>query len=269
MAVLVTAAVLAAAPGDRDPFDPNPAPEPEAQARQLRNQVQNFPQQVRVQVEFIEMPHELLTELLYRSDPPSADAGTLRDVVQARVKKGDATILETLVVTARSGEKASVESVSEFIYPTEYEKGSVPNSVSLSIGGDSQPMDGEAAAGGLELGKLATPPLPTSFETRNLGATLEVEPTLGMNGDIIDLRFAPSYVWHTGNTYFMEEKDRLGNVTKVQMPVIYTIRTTTALTLRDSQYQMPCVLTPKNGQGKGDATRKIMLFVKCDVLTVK
>lgn len=270
MAVFLTAAVIAAAPGDRNPFEPGPAREPEEQARQLRNQVQqqHFPQQVRVQVEFIELPHELLTELLYRSDPPSADAGTLRDILEARIKKGDATVLETLIATARSGEKASVESVSEFIYPTEYEKGAVPNSVTVSTG-VSQTLEGESAAGGLELGKLAIPPLPTSFETRNLGATLEIEPTLGADGNVIDLRFAPSYVWHTGDTYFMEEKDRLGNVAKVQMPVIYTIRTNTALTLRDNQYQMPCVLTPKDGEGKSDPSRKIMLFVKCDVLTVK
>jgi hypothetical protein len=271
--VTFVSAIVWAAPGDRGAVIPgrdDPDPELEA-AGQFKAQRVDFPRQIRVQVEFIEMPHELLTELLYQSRPGSADAGTLREVVQARVKKGDATILETMICTARSGEKGMTESISEYIYPTEYEKGTVPNSVTVSVGGTSSTAVTEEGktASALELGKLIAPPTPSSFETRNLGSTLEIEPTLGAGNDIIDLRFAPDLVWHTGDTYFREEKDSLGNVTKIQMPVMYTIRTTTAVTMRDGQYQMPCVLTPKDVKGSGDPSRKVMLFVKCDVVTVK
>ncbi|QJE98315.1 hypothetical protein [Luteolibacter luteus] len=267
----VTAALLAA-PGDRGPVIPAREPEPEEQARELlapQAQQNNFPRQVRVQVEMIEMPHELLTELLYRSSPGTADAGMLRDVVQARVKKGDAAILETMICTARSGEKALSESISEYIYPTAYERSQTPNSVSITVNGATATAEDGSTTSPVELAKLIAPPTPTSFETRNCGSTLEIEPTLGGNDKIIDLRFAPDCVWHTGDTYYMEEKDRLGNVTKIQMPVIYSARTTTALTLKDGQYQMPCVLTPKDGKGNPDPSRKVMLFVKCDVLMVK
>jgi hypothetical protein len=264
-------AVLWAAPGDKGPVVP-PEPQPEEQARELlapQAQRNNFPRQVRVQVELIEMPHELLTELLYKGTPSNADAGMLRDVVQARVKKGDATILETMICTARSGEKALSESISEYIYPTAYERAQVPNSVSISVNGVTATAEDGKTTSPLELAKLIAPPTPTSFETRNCGSTLEIEPTLGGDDKTIDLRFAPDCVWHTGDTYYMEEKDSLGNVTKIQMPLIYSVRTTTALTLKDGQYQMPCVLTPKDVKGNGDPSRKVMLFVKCDVLVVR
>lgn len=266
LAALVSAVVLAA-PGNKDPFVPAQAdPEPEEQARQLLNQPANFPREVRVQVEFIEMPHELLTEFLYRSSPRSADAGVLRDAVQARVKKGDAAILETMICTARSGEKALVESIQEYIYPTTYEPGKVPNSLTVSLGTGTGP---EGSTPALDAGKFIGPPTPASFETRNLGSTLEVEPTLGGDGRIIDLRFAPTLVWHTGDTYYMEHKDASGNVTKVQMPEIYSIRMNTALTCLDGQYNMQGIATPKAAEGEADPSRKIMIFVKCDVLTVR
>lgn len=272
MLAAVTAALLAA-PGDRGPVIPGHGdPEPEEQAREMlapQAQQNNFPKQVRVQVELIEMPHELLTDLLYKSSQGTADASMLRDVVQARVKKGDAAVLETMICTARSGEKALSESISEYIYPTAYERSQTPNSVSITVNGAATTAEDGGAPGSLELAKLIAPPTPTSFETRNCGSTLEIEPTIGGNDMIIDLRFAPDCVWHTGDTYYMEEKDRLGNVTKIQMPVIYSARTTTALTLKDGQYQMPCVLTPKDAKGTADPSRKIMLFVKADILVVK
>ena len=272
MLAAVTAALFAA-PGDKGPLIPGRGePEPEDQAKEMlapQAQQNNFPRQVRVQVELIEMPHELLTELLYKGNPGTADAGMLRDVVQARVKKGDAAILETMICSARSGEKALTESISEYIYPTAYERAQTPNSVSITVNGATAAAEDGSTTVPLELAKLVSPPAPTSFETRNYGSTLEVEPTLGANGNIIDLRFAPDCVWHTGDTYYMEEKDRLGNVTKIQMPLIYSVRTNTALTLKDGQYQMPCVLTPKDMKGERDPSRKVMLFVKCDVLVVK
>lgn len=270
--VSLVSAMVWAAPGDRGPFlKPGAlAPEEEEAADALKpRRNPDGPRQLRVQVELIEMSHDLLTELLYMSRPESADAGMLRDVVQARVKKGDATMLETMICTARSGEKATTESISEYIYPTEYEKGQVPNSVSISVNGATTTVEDGKTTGPLEIGKLVSPPTPSGFETRNLGSTLEIEPTLGGNNRIIDLRFAPDCVWHTGDTYFMEEKDSLGNVTKIQMPVMYSIRTTTALTLLDGQYQMPCVLTPKDEKGNADRSKKVMLFVKCDVMEVK
>jgi hypothetical protein len=80
---------------------------------------------------------------------------------------------------------------------------------------------------------------------------------------------APDMVWHTGETVWLERKDSLGNISKIQMPKIYSLRTTTALTCKEGQYVLAAALSPKDGEGTTDPSRKVMVFVKCDILVVK
>lgn len=115
-------------------------------------------------------------------------------------------------------------------------------------------------------GEVATP---TSWETRNLGSTLEIEPIIAEGNRIIDVRLVPELVWHTGNTVWHEGKDSAGNPFKVQMPDIYTLRVNTSISCVKGHYTLVCAQSPKDAKGDTDTTRKVMVFVKCDVLTVK
>jgi hypothetical protein len=76
-------------------------------------------------------------------------------------------------------------------------------------------------------------------------------------------------VWHTGSVTWHEGKDQLGNPFHVRMPDFYTLRLNTALTLVSGQYALAGALSPKDDKGETDMTRKVMVFVKCDVLVVK
>jgi general secretion pathway protein D len=106
-------------------------------------------------------------------------------------KKG-ADMMTAPSVTARSGQKAKIEVIREFIYPTEYEPPEIPN----SIGGQGQ---AGGIGGGSSVGNIpVTPSTPTAFETRNTGVTLEIEPTIGENDFMIDLRFVPEIVEFEG-----------------------------------------------------------------------
>lgn len=222
------------------------------------------PRMIRVQVEYVELSHETLTDLLFLADPPSADATPLRKQVQELVKKGEAKVIETMICNARSGEKALAESINEFIYPTEYEPWELPNEVDVpDKPGGITPDDVRA------LENLVTPATPTSFESRNLGTTFEIEPTSGADDQYIDLRLAPDMVWHTGESIWVERKDSLGNSCKIQMPKFYSLRITTALTCKEGQYVLAAALSPKDAEGTTDQSRKIMVFVKCDILVVK
>lgn len=80
----------------------------------------DLPKQIRVQAEFIDVSHEQLTELLFGEKPPANDVELRKQVAQL-VKDGKATILETMICTGRSGQRAQSESIEEVIYPTEYE----------------------------------------------------------------------------------------------------------------------------------------------------
>jgi len=213
------------------------------------------PLMVQVQVEFIEMSHESLTKLLFLSTPKTMDATPLRKQVQDMVGKNEARVMETQIVLSKSGAKATTESIHEYIYPSEYEPPSFA------------PADD--AAQGPKHTKDFLGPIATAFETKNLGSTLEIEPTLAANEKTIDLRLAPEFIWHTGDNLFWEGKDSVGNTGKVQMPVFYCIRFNAGISCVPGQYTLAAVLSPKNTKGELDETRKVMVFVKCDVLAAR
>lgn len=86
-------------------------------------------------------------------------------------------------IIARSGERSKVEVIREFIYPTEYEPPELPNESGTNPEGSVFPV---------------TPAHPTAFETRNVGVTLEVEPTIGPNKQFIELSLQPELVEFEG-----------------------------------------------------------------------
>jgi hypothetical protein len=220
-----------------DPFDP----------------MIDAPKMIRVQVEHIELPHKDLTRLLMEDKAVTADATELRMKLQELVEKDEAKIFDTQIVVGRSGQKSTIESIHEFMYPTEYESVNPP-----------QPNSGKEKYTPPSI--CSNPVTPTAYETKNLGSMLEAEPTIGEDERIIDLRFLPELIWHTGDTVWYERKDELGNVTKVAMPDFYKLSINTSITCVAGQYIMAGVLSPKDEKGGVDRNRKIMIFVKCDVL---
>ena len=225
-------------------------------AGQEKKEVAGARKQIRVQVEFIDVSHEQLTELMFGTKPASNDT-ELRQQVAQLVKDGKARIMETLLCTGPTGQKSTTESVEEFIYPTEYEPGNFARDHEVKEPSKTEP----AATGKLE----AIGPTPMAFDTRNLGSTMEIEPTVSEDGRRIDLRFVPEIVCHVGNTTWADWKDEHGS-SPVQMPTMYTLRMNTSVTLANGKPLLAGALTPKNEQGLPDFTRKLMVFVKADVL---
>jgi Flp pilus assembly secretin CpaC len=219
-------------------------------------EILNLPKQIRVQVEFIEMPHEELTNLMTKPRSGANDQD-LRDACTKLVEQNKATILETTSVIARSGQKASTESITEFIYPTEWKPYELPNQL--------EAPESDESPKALE---LIPQPTPTAFETRNLGTTLQVEPTLGEEGRIIDLRLDSELVFHAGNENWSQWVTKKGDGS-IKMPTMYSIRLNTGLTMIDGQPCLVAVQSPKDDSGKTDFTRKIAVFVRCDVLIIR
>ncbi|MCW1924535.1 hypothetical protein OKA05_18360 [Luteolibacter arcticus] len=216
-----------------------------------------LPRLVRVQAEFIEVSHETLTKLLLKPREGADDSGLRQDLAKL-AEEGKATVVETMLCTGRSGEKSLAESLKEYIYPTEYEPAEISKEIHTTAnGGKLEGISRDSAVG----------PTPTSFETRNLGSSLEIAPTLSENGKIIDLRLEPQIVYHVGNETWAEWKDKRGDAS-VRMPSMYTARLSTAVTLLDGQPLLVAALSPKGENGFPDFKRKLMVFVRCDVLSV-
>lgn len=211
----------------------------------------DLPKMIRVQVEWVEMEHTTMTKLM-AGNRVSANDGDLRRACRVLEEEGEATVLETAIVLARPGQKAVVESIQEYIYPTEFSPAELPNDVSIS-GPGGEGVD------------VATPTTPTAFETRNLGTTLEVEPNVGADDRVIDLRLSPEIAYHVGDTVWSEWEGKRGDAS-VKMPKIYSLRVSTGVTLLDGQYLMMAVQSPKDEEGNADFGKKLMIFVRCNVL---
>jgi|TARA_B110000879_G_scaffold62694_2_gene88115 general secretion pathway protein D len=166
--------------------------------------------------------------------------GQVQMIMRGLAQKKGADVMTAPSIVSRSGERATIEIIREFIYPTEYEPPELPQSVGVGGG-----IDG--GAGGAAGGNIfpVTPATPTAFETRNTGVTLEVEPILGEDGYTIDLTFKPEIVEFEGFINYGSPiqspgTDALGNPitititeNRIEMPVFSTRRVNTSLTIYD------------------------------------
>jgi hypothetical protein len=179
---------------------------------------------------WVEVTHDAInTSLLKISDPSSWVGGGLYE----EVSKSGARILEARSHQFRNGLRSKHESIREFIYPTHWDK----------------PKDG----------LLATP---TAFETRNVGTTVEVDPVVSPNGNMLDLNMAPEstlfFGWDTLHRVLING-EWTPNVT---MPAFYTMQPTTQLSLPINISVLVAVMSPPNEEGWADPSRKVLLFVK-------
>jgi len=90
-------------------------------------------------------------------------------VLHALSQKGGTDLLSAPRVTTRSGVNAQIQVVEEIRYPTEYEEQSVESQIDTGF----------------------RAPIPTAFETREVGVILNVTPTVGPDGYTIDLTLVP------------------------------------------------------------------------------
>jgi len=167
--------------------------------------------------------------------------GQVQMIMRGLSQRRGTDLMTAPSVMARSGQKANIEIIREFIYPTEYEPPEIPQ----QFGGNNNQGDGVAVGGGNGGGFPVTPANPTAFETRNTGVTLEIEPTIGENDFVIDLRFVPEIVEFEGFINYGSPiqaagSDALGNPTqititdnRIEMPVFSVRRVNTSLTIYD------------------------------------
>lgn len=140
---------------------------------------------------------------------------------------GDESIRQEImqVIRAKSGQKATTESVSEHLYATEYQSGKISNS-----GADTPEEPKADAKLGTEMAGVARlPALPTAFQTRNVGNTLQVETTLSENDKFVDLWVLPEQVTLVGRTTQGQE------FSTVEMPEFEKNSMSTSATIRINQ----------------------------------
>jgi general secretion pathway protein D len=110
-------------------------------------------------------------------------------VIRALNQKKGIDLLSAPKITTKSGQRAVIEIVREFRYPTQFTEPKVPD---IQSHGTTSSTTTTVAL------PVVGPSTPSNFETRNTGVTLEVEPVVGPDGVTIDLNLVPQVVEFEG-----------------------------------------------------------------------
>lgn len=160
-------------------------------------------------------------------------------VVRALSQKKGVDLMSAPSVTTRSGQRATIEVIREFIYPTEFDPPQIPQTVGATTGG----IGGVGSSGSFPV----TPTTPTAFEMRPVGVRMEVDPVIGPDGYTIDLNLAPEVTEFEGFINYgspinTSSINALGvaqtiELTKnvINQPIFSTRKVTTAVTVWDGQ----------------------------------
>jgi hypothetical protein len=129
--------------------------------------------------------------------------GPLYAKVSPMVKAGTAKLETVVSVIAKSGQRSKVELIEEYSYATDFDPPQVPQTLTITDphllnllvrqGGKVGSRAADLPNTNLGFG-LITGTTTTSFTTRNLGNTMEIDPTLGEDGSTVDFAIAPECV---------------------------------------------------------------------------
>lgn len=146
----------------------------------------------------------------------SADQATA--LLQKLSQQKGVDLMSAPSVTTKSGQKATVEVVREFIYPTEFDP---PKQM-----GKDQPV---------------IPTTPTAFEMRPVGVRMELNPIM-MDDGSIDLTLTPEVTSFEGFMDYGKSIEKPGDASgavltenKIQQPIFHSLKTTTTVTMQPGQ----------------------------------
>ena len=209
-----------------------------------------LPKNVRISAQFIEVPHPALTTLL--SGPDKRGHAIHRNAMDL-VAKGQAKVIETTMVTCKSAQKATVESLCEVISPTEWDPPVFPGAVDPTL-------NAEIAARRPRI----VPETPSCWDTRNTGTTFEVEPNI-IGEELIDVRLVPEIVSLVRMDTITPWITPWGDAS-IRRPVFSMLRSNTSLSLLDGIPELAGILNTKPAAGPVVAD-KVLLFIRADILT--
>ncbi len=182
------------------------------------------PKQIMVMSRFVSIPMDspVLAEAgltLDGNKPGLQSLGILNEehannLLRKLAQQKGVNLMSAPSVTTRSGQKATVEVVREFIYPTEFDP---PRQATKT-----EPL---------------IPTTPTAFEMKPVGVRMEVVPTL-MEGGSIDLTVTPEATSFEG---FMDygtpitHEGKVVSENKIQQPIFHTMKTTASFVMEPGQ----------------------------------
>lgn len=175
-----------------------------------------------VECQMVVLPQKLAWPLLPDlNDDEKVDAAWTK--LQQMIEHGQATLVANLSVRGDAGRRMVAEEIRELRYPTEFTPPQLPQTIPDQHGAEAiknWPIVGAT---------------PTAFETRNVGATLELESKVSDDGQWIALQAVPQHVRFLRFEKFDCGVLRAGQHTNLEQPLFSTVKDTLTLHVRSGQ----------------------------------
>ena len=208
-------------------------------------------------LEYIQLDHTEANRVI-RKHAGKLNALDLREELERMIQDGKAEHLELQYLRTKSGQRAKIESIDEHIYPTEYDPPEIPQTMVLT-GDAKRPMGVMAKETVIGLTTAANP---TAFETRNVGLTMEVEPTIGhQDGKSVTVQIAPELIRYVGETKYMDENSPHDESKNISQPEFQTMRSSLSTTLWDGDYALISSQNPGT-----DPEKRVLVLIRVDIL---
>jgi len=179
----------------------------------------------------------------------NVSGGQIEMLMRGLDQKKSTDLMTQPATVTRSGQTSKIEVIREFIYPTEYEPPELPN----VVGGDVFVDIGTGNVVGQSTPITpVTPAMPTSFDKRDVGVVLEVNPIVSADRRYIELSLKPEVINFDGFVNYgtpisggasssfdfgglSDRSSTSGEITpnRILQPVFSIIRTETSLTIAD------------------------------------
>ena len=204
---------------------------------------------IRVCIQLIELPHLELTKLLGNTGAKTHPAAI------ALIREGKAKLIDSSVMTSIPNQKATVASIGERIYPTEFDP---------DLPRFQPPRTPPNWLPAFPVFHLGRPAVPAAWDIRNTGMTFESESSYDEPLGKIAVRLAPEWVGMTTPTTWVEYVDEWGDASD-RHPTFTSLGCTTHLTLVPGRFALVVVLTPQPEPPPPAVARKVLVFARADL----
>ena len=211
---------------------------------------------INVQFDCIRMPHLTANQLIRQHLKHSREGDALYQAALELIEQKKAERLDLTMLVVRGGQRATSQAIVEKSYATEFDPPMVMEKI---IEGANSYME------------FISPNTPTSFSTKNMGRSAEVEATVGEDGTTIDINMTPEWIEHLADVAWGT------GVSEVKPPAFGTNKVTGQLLLVSGAWQMAALFTPPHGAAEGQLlgsaavmpAERVLLFVRASTSTTR
>jgi hypothetical protein len=215
---------------------------------------ENVPGEVFIDLLVVSIPDSSAIPLIETLNDSTKTETAYRKVLELLQSK-KARLISWPTIRTKTGNRAVSENITEVRYAIEFDTNNNP--AGAAAAGDEAKKADAAAAAAAPPGPQAPPAvgvMPTTFETRNAGITLEIEPVIMDNGKVIDMQYSAQHVQLLGwDPTTVHEKDQV--TVRIPQPRFHTNKVSSNSSLNAGQHALIGIFR------SGDAKDETELFI--------